>query len=123
MKMFILISVIFLGSLNLGFSNNFKILKDGINIDSLRKVHEIYSKKTIEDIRNKRFEKKPEYGLYEEDDDSYIIGSKKVQDIQYIIKRAEIQMRILESNSKKIKILIFKSTYLDFVILKEENIS
>jgi hypothetical protein len=125
MKTLIITIVVLLFNIFTASSLKYKIIQEDINIDSLQKVNSYYSKVTLEDIRNKRFENKPKYGLYEEDDDSYIIGVKKLEDIKYLIRRENTQIRILEIN-RKIKqenLNKNKIKYLNFTILQEEDIS
>ena len=73
---------------------------------------------TIEDLRLERFSKKPTKS-YHEDTDSKIYGSTQLYFRKEADRKKQIQIQLYEEqqNSK------FKSTYLDFTILNEENIA
>jgi hypothetical protein len=88
------------------------------NSENYPKVKEIENIKTVEDMRLYRFSKKPTYS-YKNDTDSDIIGNVEISNISRKNKKRAIQRKIKETNQQP----KFKSTYLDFTILQEENIS
>jgi hypothetical protein len=78
------------------------------------------TKITIQDYRNSRFLNIP-YKSYKEDSDVEVIGQSQIQD-SYIGYKKEWKKIIIQENRQK-QTNKFKSTYLDFTILTEENIS
>ncbi len=77
---------------------------------------------TIEDLRLERFSKKPTKS-YNEDTDSKVYGATQLYFRKEGNKREEIQLKINNNKTIKLQSSKIKSTYLDFTILQEENIS
>ncbi len=75
--------------------------------------------KTNEDLRVVRFSKFP-LKSYKEDNDMEVYGNSVYLYKQTNLKKEIIQQKIKLSKQQNSK---FKSTYLDFTILQEENIS
>ena len=76
---------------------------------------------TQKDLRNYRFSNKPSGGkVYRNDTDLEIYGTSLLDYKKMVNKQIKINKNKNYKNEKPIK---FKSTYLDFTILQEENIS
>jgi len=72
----------------------------------------------MQEYRVIRFSTKPLYG-YREDTDRYIMGTISIQ----IKKEESRESKIINYKNKIKEQPKFKSTYLDFTIIQEENIS
>ncbi len=101
MKKIILILGLFLVTLNITIGKDIEI-------------------KTIEDARMDRFSKIDFRKPYRNDTDTEIVGDLFLLSKQRKEKTLNIQKRIKQPKQQPTK---FKSTYLDFTILNEENIS
>lgn len=75
----------------------------------------------IEEHRNLRYEKIPNYS-YKNDTDRYVIGTIHKKNKKFN-KLKELKNEIKEKVKLEKQWLRFRSTYLDFTILEEENIS
>jgi hypothetical protein len=74
---------------------------------------------TQEDLRNYRFSNKPSGGkVYRNDSDVEVYGTRLLDHKKMVNK--QIKLNKLKKNQQTPK---FKSTYLDFTILQEDNIS
>ncbi len=87
----------------------------------LKEYLQDYSTTTLQDIRDSRFRFIPKYS-YKEDSDLEVVGALQYNSHKIAVKRKTSKLKIdihraKQQNSK------FKSTYLDFTILQEENIS
>ena len=106
MKIIILIlSLVIITNLNLSYSKEIKSYKDAKSIEDYRYINFLLVGKTE---------------IIPEDNDRYINGSLFIQTKNKEIKRKLIKNKTQEQKQQPTK---FKSTYLDFTILQEENIS
>ncbi len=80
-----------------------------------------YSKTTIQKIRDNRFLNIPNYS-YREDTDLEVVGEYYLNQSKTSIKKYQKKNKIKENRQKQ-QNSKFKSTYLDFTIIQEENIS
>ncbi len=111
MKTLIITIVVLLLSTNILFANNTdKQRQDWLNIQ------------TYQDYINYRYTYKPAK-LYKNDTDSDIMGIDLIEAKIKNKKEYSIQDNIKNYKNKKQQPHKFKSTYLDFTILQEENIS
>jgi hypothetical protein len=90
-----------------------------LSIEIKNKYEDRYQTITPIEIRIGRFSKIPLYG-YKEDSDSQVIGSGIIKSRENNVKQIQIQQKIKKEKQQSTK---FKSTYLDFTILQEDNIS
>jgi hypothetical protein len=95
--------------------------QQSIEEKKLKEYLENYSTTTLQDIRNSRFIYIPKYS-YKEDSDLEVIGALQYNSHKIAVKKktSKLQIEIHRNKQQPIK---FKSTYLDFTILQEENIS
>ena len=87
----------------------------------LKEYLQNYSTTTLQDIRYGRFHFIPKYS-YKEDSDLEVIGALQYNSHKIAVKRKISKLKIDIRRTKQ-QTTKFKSTYLDFTIIQEENIS